>query len=48
LFVRPAEPGGFVMLPLCRHPEATFEWSGTSRGWGHANYSPSQRFKMGP
>jgi hypothetical protein len=48
LFVGPAEPGGFVMLPLSRHPETTFERSGAGRGRGHADYSPSQRFKMGP
>src|SRR6266404_611581 len=48
LFVGPAEPGGFVMLPLGRHPETTFERSGTARGCGHVDYSPSQRFKMGP
>src|SRR3984893_8804234 len=45
LFVGPAEPGSFMMLPLCGHPETTFEWGGTARGWGHADYSPSQRFK---
>ena len=31
-FVGPAEPGGFVMFPLCGHPETTFKGSGTARG----------------
>ena len=48
LFMGPAEPCGFVMLPFGRHPETTFDGSGTARGCGHADYSPSQRFKMGP
>src|ERR1700682_1423546 len=47
LFVASAAPSCFLMLPLGRHPETTFEWSGTAR-CGHANYSPSQRFKIGP
>src|SRR5258708_27013348 len=41
LFVRPPEPGGFMMLPLGGHPATTFEWVGTARGLGQTAYWPT-------
>jgi len=45
LFVRPAKPGGFVMLPLGRHPETRSNGVEPLGLWAWG-YSPSQRFKM--